>query len=74
VKFRAWHGECQTFAEGDTIEAETAAEAAKKLVFVYYAGDCDRGADTVRAVPEQDRWIATRKNSPDYYFITQEDA
>jgi hypothetical protein len=66
-----WHAECQTPDEGDVVEAETAQEAAKSLLFVYYAGDCDSGADRLEV--EGDHWLAFRKDSPDYFHIKKED-
>lgn len=69
-RFRMWHAECASEAEGDVVEAETVEDAAKTLVFVYYAGDCDKGADKVWEA--KDRWTATREGSPDYFYIKEE--
>jgi hypothetical protein len=71
-KFRMWHAECETEAEGEVVEAETAQGAAKRLLFRYYEGDCDHGADRV----EEDGvcWLAFRKGSPDYFHIKKEGA
>lgn len=68
--FRMWHAECETEAEGEVVKAKTAQEAAKHLLFRYYEGDCDSGAD--RLEEDGARWVAFRKGSPDYFYITKE--
>ena len=70
-KFRIWHGECDTYDEAKIVEAEDHLKAAATILFVYYEGDCDHGATSVKSAPGG-RWIATRENSPDYFFIVED--
>ena len=71
--YKIWHGECESYTEAETVVAETPMEATKKLVFQYYAGDCDLGATKIVAARASEHLIATRENSPDYYFIEEQD-
>lgn len=70
MKFAIWHAECQDRAEADIVEADSATAAAKTCLFVYYAGDCDHGADRVEQETPTS-WLAFRKGSPDYFHVEQ---
>jgi hypothetical protein len=54
----------------EEIEARTPQEAAESLLFVYYEGDCDQGADKVEEIL-LGIWQATRKGSPDYFHLKE---
>jgi hypothetical protein len=69
--FKIWHGEFSSRADANTQEAAAVEAVAATALFRYYEGDCDTGADCVKKVAE-DMWIASRKNSPDYFFIVKE--
>lgn len=72
-RFKVWHGECQTEAEAEIYEGDDEIDVGDQILFVYYAGDCDSGADQVDPVEgHPERYVATRKGSPDYYYIQKE--
>jgi hypothetical protein len=65
---KTWVATHPELGKVEEVEAETVEEAAKSLLFVYYAGDCDHGADKVEEIGPG-LWEATRKGSPDYFHI-----
>jgi len=70
--YKIWHGECESRDEAQTVKAATPMAAMRKIIFRYYEGDCDSGATKVVDSREAGRLIATRENSPDYYYLEVE--
>jgi hypothetical protein len=63
MTYNIWHGECQTFSDAKSIDADSPGEAMKK---------CFGKEFKVRSVKNEsmDRWIAT-DDTDDYYFIVK---
>lgn len=70
MRYKVWHAECDSESEAEIYKGDDENEVADKILFVYYAGDCDSGADQVdEDEGRPGRFIATRKGSPDYFYI-----
>jgi len=69
--YKVWHGECDSYKDAEVVEASNPKAAAKDCLFRYYAGDCDSGATAIEP-DTANRFIATREDSPDYFYVEEQ--